>query len=255
MAREQSAQRWDPEGYLRNAGFVAALGEPVLALLAPRRGERVLDLGCGEGLLAARMAAAGIDVVAVDASAAMVEAARRRGIAAELMDARELSFDAEFDAVFSNAVLHWVRPPEAAIAGVRRALKPGGRFVGEFGGHGNVAAILVALLAVLSRRAINAAAHRPWYFPTAREYRGRLERASFAVEYIELIPRPVVLPTGIEGWLETFAGPMLALAGGEQKAARAEVVELLRPALCDRDGNWTADYVRLRFCARLPEKR
>jgi SAM-dependent methyltransferase len=142
--------------------------------------------------------------------------------------------------------------PDAVIAGVARALRPGGRFVGEMGGHGNVAAIVVALLAVLDRRGIDGAALIPWYFPTVAEYRGRLERHGFAPASIELLPRPTPLPTGMAAWLETFADPFLGAATpAERVTLRAEAVDLLRPVLRDNTGSWTADYVRLRFAAVL----
>jgi SAM-dependent methyltransferase len=183
----------------------------------------------------------------------MVRAAQALGVDARLADGAALPFAREFDAVFSNAALHWMRAdPDAVIAGVARSLSPGGRFVGEFGGHGNVAAIIVALVAALARRGIDGAALIPWYFPTPAEYRARLEGQGFAVTAIELIARPTPLPTGMAAWLETFADPFLRpLAEKERPAVRAEAVELLRHVLCDSTGRWTADYVRLRFAAVL----
>jgi trans-aconitate methyltransferase len=184
----------------------------------------------------------------------MVAAAKQRGIDARLADVFDLSFEAEFDAAFSNAALHWMKlDPDAVLRGVRRSLKPGGRFAGEFGGHGNVAAITVALLAVLNRHSIqDAASLNPWYFPTADEYREKLENAGFRVDSIELIPRPVIFPTDMSGWIATFAGPFFqGLPRQERPGAVDEVVGLLRPALCDAEGRWTVDYVRLRFLARV----
>jgi hypothetical protein len=143
--------------------------------------------------------------------------------------------------------------PDAVIAGVRRALKPRGRFAGEMGGHGNVAAITVALIAVLQLRGVaSAMSTSPWYFPTVEDYRMRLERHGFEVEYIELIPRPTLLPTDMRGWLETFGVPFIQhLPPAEHSSALEEAVGLLRPALCDDKGRWTADYMRLRFLARV----
>jgi len=176
-------------------------------LLQPQPGERILDLGCGDGVLTEKLLALGAHVVAIDSAPDMIAAARQRGLDAQIMDARAITFENEFDAVFSNAVLHWVKDdPDAPIAGAFRALKPGGRFVGELGGHGNVAAITVALLAALERRGIaNATAMIPWYYPTVDEYAARLRRAGFAPQSVQLIPRPTPLPTGMRGWLETFA--------------------------------------------------
>jgi trans-aconitate methyltransferase len=239
--------------YAENARFVSDLGAPLLELLNPQPGERILDLGCGDGVLTKKIEGAGAIVVGVDASADMVAAARRNGIDARLLDAGELDYNCEFDAVFSNAALHWMkRDPDLIINGVRRALKPEGSFAAEFGGHGNVAGICVALFAALENYgAGDSAAVNPWYFPTANEHRKRLEEHGFRVEYIELIPRPTPLPTGMRGWLETFAIPFTKMVPEEKRGAFLdEVTERLRPALCDYDGQWTADYVRLRFLAR-----
>ena len=242
---------WNAEHYRSHAAFVPALGSAVLDLLAPQPGERILDLGCGDGVLTEALVAAGAEVIGVDASADMVAAARDRGIDARLTDGTALEFDGVFDAVFSNAALHWMPDADAVISGVRRALKPKGRFVGEFGGAGNVASITVALTAVLERRGVDPRTAIPWFFPTPEAYRQRLERQDFAVRFIASIPRPTPLPGGMDGWLETLAAPVLgALPPDERVAARDEAVALLRPALCDELGQWTADYVRLRFAAR-----
>lgn len=251
MSAPNVSQVWNAEGYVRNAGFVSDLGAGVLDVLAAKPGERILDLGCGEGALTARLAATGARVTGVDGSDAFVVAARARGLDAACFDAHAIPYQHEFDAVFSNAALHWMLDPQNVLARVHRALRPGGRFVAEMGGHGNVAAIRVAISAVLSRRGIDARARSPWYFPTAAEYRARLEAAGFTVDAIELFGRPTALPTGIEGWLDTFAAPLFAaLAEHERTAARDEAIALLRPVLRDVAGSWTADYVRLRFAAR-----
>lgn len=253
MQVPKAGQEWEAARYATHARFVADLGLPVVELLAPRPGERILDLGCGDGVLTQRLAEIGCVVIGVDAAPDMVREACARGVDARLADGADLPFAAEFDAVFSNAALHWMRAdPDAVIAGVARALRPGGRFVGEFGGHGNVAAIVVALLAVLGRRGIDGAALIPWYFPTPEEYRQRLERHGFRVERIDLIPRPTPLPTGMTAWLETFADPFLRLVPETEHAPiRAEAVDLLRHVMQDNTGRWTADYVRLRFAAVL----
>jgi trans-aconitate methyltransferase len=242
---------WDAERYATNARFVSDLGLPVVTLLAPKPGERILDLGCGDGALTETLAASGARVVGVDGSPNMVAAARIRGLDARVMDAQALAFAAEFDAVFSNAALHWMSAdPGAVIDGVARALVPGGRFVAEMGGHGNVAAIVTALVAVLARRGIDGAARIPWYFPTAADYRALLESRGFMVAEIALFPRPTPLATGMEAWLATFAEGVLAdLPEEERRTATAEATALLAPALRDSRRNWTADYVRLRFRA------
>jgi trans-aconitate methyltransferase len=250
-----SSQRWSVAAYAANADFVPALGQPVLDLLLPQSGERILDLGCGNGTLTEKLVASGARVVGIDNSPDMVAAARQRGLDARIMDARELVFDNEFDAVFSNAVLHWIRDdPDAPIAGAFRALRSGGRFVGELGGHANVAAITIALVATLERRNIkNAPSWIPWYFPAVEDYAVRLRQAGFVPQSVQLLPRPTPLPTGMRGWLDTFANPFsAALPDEERDGFLDEVTALLKPVLCDAAGNWTGDYTRLRFAAIKP---
>jgi SAM-dependent methyltransferase len=182
ISSPSTSQHWSPDTYVANADFVPALGQPVLDLLRPQSGERILDLGCGDGSLTEKLVVVGAQVVGIDGSPEMIAAARQRGLEAKVMDARSLAFENEFDAVFSNAVLHWIRDdPDAPIAGAFRALRAGGRFVGELGGHANVAAITVALVATLERRGIRkAASWIPWYFPTVEDYETRLRRACAA---------------------------------------------------------------------------
>lgn len=245
------AQRWDPAQYQANAGFVAEFGQPVLALLAPRPGERILDLGCGDGALTERIAALGCEVLGVDGSEAMVAAARARGLQARRADGQALDFAGGFDAVFSNAALHWMKEPGRVIDGVWRALKPGGRFVAEFGAAGNVAVIVAALEEALSARGL--AIVSPWFFPEPEAYRALLEARGFVVERLESFPRPTPLPGDVGAWLETFAQTHLAIVPpAERPALIAELVEALRPRLSDDAGNWQADYVRLRFAAHRP---
>ena len=244
-------QTWDAHGYARNARFVADYGVAILDLLAPQPGERILDLGCGDGVLTAQLQARGAMAVGVDSSPELVAAACAAGVDARLMSGEALRFESEFDAVFSNAALHWMTDAEAVLRGVRGALKPGGRFVAEFGGHGNVAAIRTALHAVLSRHGL--AITDPWYFPTPAAYAAALERHNFAVLESGLIARPTPLPTGLRAWLDTFANPFVAgLDAPLRDAVLAEVSTLLEPILRDEAGGWTADYVRLRVAASRP---
>ena len=248
-----STQTWQAERYAYNARFVAELGNPVVELLVPQPGERILDLGCGDGALTVKLQRLGVDVIGVDSAPDLIAAAQSMNLDARLMDGHTLSFNAEFDAVFSNAALHWMLRPDEVLAGVKKALKPGGRFVAEFGGQNNVAAIIVALLAVLAKRGIDGAALIPWYFPSDTEYRQKLEQHGFQVRDIKLIPRPTPLTTDMNGWLDTFAENFFRpLDATERPIAREEVLTLLRPVLCDWRGQWIADYMRLRFAAVLP---
>lgn len=247
------SQHWDPDRYQRNAGFVPVLGAPVLELLAPRPGERILDLGCGDGVLTERLVATGARVVGIDSSPEQIAAARARGLDARVMSGEAMSFEGGFDAVFSNAALHWMKRADAVIDGVWRALEPGGRFVAEMGGGDNVAAILGALVAALDRRGHDGRAAAPWFFPTPEDYRARLERHGFRVCSIALIERPTPLPGAMAGWLETFAESFTRrLPAAERSAYIAEVEAALAPRLRNAEGQWHADYVRLRFAAEKP---
>jgi SAM-dependent methyltransferase len=255
MTKPQApSQTWNAAEYARNGRFVADLAGGVFDLLDAKLGEHILDLGCGDGALTARIAAAGAVVTGVDASPDMVRGAQALGVHAMQMSAEALNFDGEFDAVFSNAALHWMRDQDAVLAGVRRALKPGGRFVAEMGGHGNIAAIRVALLAALERHGIEANEHTQNYFFTAESYRERLRQQGFRVEQIAIIPRPTPLPeTGMRGWLETFRRGLLAqLSPQTREEVIEDAIHLLEAALLDDRGQWVADYVRLRFRAFLP---
>ncbi|HWD60011.1 MAG TPA: methyltransferase domain-containing protein [Stellaceae bacterium] len=250
---ELSKQHWSAARYAATAHFVPAFGAPVVELLDPQPGERILDVGCGDGVLTQKIAAAGAHVVAVDAAPDMVAAAKAKGLDARVVPGQSLAFEREFDAVFSNAALHWMRPAEAVIAGVARALKPGGRFVAEMGGHNNTAAIQVAFRAVLGKRGFEALDLSPWYFPSAGAYRAKLESAGFQVDEIAIIPRPTPLDAGFGAWLDTFTEDFFApLVPAERVIARQELIELLEPILKDETGLWIADYVRLRFRATLP---
>jgi trans-aconitate methyltransferase len=242
------SQNWDPAQYSMHARFVSDFGMPVVELLSPQPGERILDLGCGDGALTIKLVERGCTVVGVDSSVDMVSAARSRGLDASVIDGQSLRFVNEFDAVFSNAALHWMENQDRVIAGVWRALKPGGRFVGELGGYGNVAAIVAALESALSSRGFVVA--NPWVFPRPEVYKRLLESGGFSVHTIDLIPRPTLLPGDIGGWLQTFAQPYTSsMAADDRQGFISEVVHALHTVLCDAKGEWRADYVRLRFSA------
>ncbi len=241
---------WNPQSYAKNARFVADLGEPLLRVLDPKAQEVILDLGCGDGALTEKIAAAGCQIIGVDSSMAQLQAARTRGLPVALMDGQRLCLKRRFDAVFTNAALHWMKQAEQVVEGVAQTLKPGGRFVGEFGGKGNVETIRQALHAALRKRNIDPWQVDPWYYASPEEYTGLLNRHGFTVEYIELIPRPTQLPGDILGWLETFAQPFSkSVKESERVGYLTEVGTHLEPTLKRPDGKWDADYVRLRFRA------
>lgn len=245
-------QHWDPRQYAQHAGFVPQLGMEVLELLAPKAGEYILDLGCGDGVLSTRLLEAGCRVLAVDASPEMVAAANARGLDAHVCDGESLEFNRQFDAVFSNAALHWMRDPQRVIGGVWRSLKPGGRFVAEFGAKGNVSGIVTALESVLAEHGIEASS--PWYFPEPQDYRALLAACGFDVTRLEAFERPTLLPGDVGSWLETFAQAYFTnVSAKEKNEVVNEVVTKLSPHMRDNQGRWFADYVRIRFSASKPE--
>jgi trans-aconitate methyltransferase len=252
--REAGAE-WDARLYDAKHDFVWKYGSDVVSLLDPRAGERILDLGCGTGHLTAQIAESGAHVTGVDRSAEMVAAARLKypNLKFEISDARNLTFRDEFDAVFSNATLHWIHEPELVLQGVWRALRPGGRFVAELGGKGNIRVMQDAFDVALGELGLAKAGEvQPWYYPSVSEYSTLAEKNGLEVRHITLFDRPTGLADGAQGmrnWINMFGADYLAKAG----AARREeflgrVEEILRPKLF-RDGQWWADYRRLRLAA------
>jgi trans-aconitate methyltransferase len=252
----KAGQTWNTEAYAANGRFVATLASAVVTLLNPQPGEQILDLGCGDGALTEQLAATGAIVLGVDASPNMLAAARKRNLRVEHHDATTLPYENQFDAVFSNATLHWITGnsgQQTALAGIHRALRPCGRFVAEMGGQGNIAAIRTALQATLAPFHIDAEAAAASFYPSPAIYRRLLESAGFTIQSIDLIPRPTPLPNGMESWLNTFRNGVLdQLKPTDRATAITNTIALLKPTLRDADGNWTADYVRLRFHATKP---
>lgn len=241
---------WDSALYQDRHAFVWRYGASVLELLAALADERILDVGCGTGQLTAEIAKAGAQVVGLDSSAEMIAEARRNfpNITFVLGDAAGFGFPEPFDAVFSNAALHWVKDADGAVESIANALRPGGRFVAELGGKGNTASVQAALRAVLGAEADE---RSPWYYPSIGEYAPILERHGFEVRSAILVDRPTPLEgeAGMDNWLRMFMHTYLREIPPERHdETLRQLVEHLRPARY-RDGVWTLDYRRLRLVA------
>jgi ubiquinone/menaquinone biosynthesis C-methylase UbiE len=280
---QPSQQKWDPALYGARASFVHTMVGDLVDLLAPQPGERVLDLGCGAGELAMAIHARGATVVGLDGSAAMIEAARARAAATNptanaigfvVGDGQELggasSYDGAFDAVFSNAALHWMPRAGDVARGVFRVLRPGGRFVAEFGGHGCVGHVRAGVSAALERRGEDPGAYLRWYFPRLAEYVAVLDDAGLDVRFAHLFdrPTPVAGDDGLAAWLRTFLPALETRLGAGWPAFAREVEASCAPALLRRGGQadradahpradasrdtWVLDYVRLRVVAARP---
>jgi trans-aconitate methyltransferase len=241
---------WDAARYQNQHSFVWRYGASLLELLNPAKGERILDLGCGTGQLTSDIAQSGAEVVGLDNSEDMLAEAQKNfpTLRFVLADASHFRLPDSFDAVFSNAALHWVKNAEGAVESIARALRPSGRFVAEFGGRGNIVSIQAALRAVLGPESDE---RSPWYYPSIGEYAPLLERHGLEVRNASLFDRPTPLEgeNGMENWLRMFMQTYLR----EFSAERAddvvrELAEILKPARY-RDGVWTVDYRRLRVVA------
>jgi trans-aconitate 2-methyltransferase len=250
-------QQWDPELYQQQHSFVWEFGQEAIQWLEPKRGERILDVGCGTGQLTASIADSGAEVIGLDRSAEMLEEARRNypALRFELGDAASFSFPELFDAVFSNAVLHWVRDADGVAACVARVLKPGGRFVAEFGGKGNVAELVRAAKTagtVLGRRV-----EHPWYFPGVAEYAGVVENAGLEVLTVALIDRPTKMEgdEGLTQWMRMFGQHLVMDVRASELDRFYQVMEEAARAALFRDGEWWVDYRRLRIKAWKPPAR
>jgi len=249
MNNDNNTNHWNPQSYNKHTHFVSKLALPVVELLAPKEGEYILDVGCGEGTLAVEIAKYGAKVIGIDSSEAMVIEAKEKGLEAYVGSVTDLPYDEVFDAIFSNAVLHWVKDARTAIKNIAKSLKPGGRFVVEFGGEGNVKHLIGAMETVFAAHPEFGMFEHPWYFPSVSEYRRLLEEEGFEVTYIELIPRPTPIDD-IANWFDIFCnGVTVHLSSKQYRMFIAEVKELLESTNYSEENGWSADYVRLRMRA------
>lgn len=250
-----SEQAWNPAHYDRAGAFVPKLAADLVELLSPKPRERVLDLGCGSGELTAALAATGALPLGVDASREMIAQARAKhpSLSFAVADGQELGYEGEFDAVFSNAALHWMPRADAVAQGVHRALCSGGRFVAELGGAGNVQSVRDALSAELGERGLEGYRAPAWYFPTLAQYARVLDEAGLFVRSALWFERPTRLvgERGLETWLELFCLPLLRALGEARVAVVAGVERRCRERLF-REGSWWLDYTRLRVVASKP---
>ena len=253
-----AAADWNARLYDSSHAFVWQSARDLLGLLDPQPGEEILDVGCGTGHLTADVARSGARVLGIDSSEAMIAQARANfpELRFQTADANALQWNGKFDAVFSNAALHWINPPDGAVATMVRALKPGGRLVVEFGGHGNIVVVLAAAYHALSKLGVASPERlNPWYFPGIAEYSGLLESHGLEVTFAHLFDRPTPLEDaerGLANWFRMFGGSFLDAL---QESAHADfdrlIAEYAAPALF-RNGRWTADYRRIRMAGRKP---
>lgn len=250
--------KWNPDLYDSRLGFVSGLGRGVVELLAARKGERILDLGCGTGDLTWEIAETGAIVTGLDQSAAMLQTARAKYPRLRFIqgDAESFRSSETFDAVFSNAALHWMKRAEDVARAVWLALAPGGRFVAEFGGKGNVAAIAESIAGVMEEDfGIVAESRNPWFYPSIGEYAALLERQGFRVAYAIHFDRPTPLTDGENGldhWLELFASSFFEGLDARQKLEAIRRIKDRAKPLIYEDGVWIADYKRIRIAAFRP---
>jgi trans-aconitate methyltransferase len=243
---------WNASLYDEKHAFVSHFGGDLVELLAPRSGEKILDLGCGTGDLANKLYHLGVDVVGIDKSENMVQQAQKKypAITFKVQDAVNMNYAIEFEAVFSNAVLHWVKAPKQVLHSIYNALKPGGRFVAEFGGKGNVQKITDEIIRQLGEQGIPYKTEKfPWYYPSIGEYSTLMEQVGFRVTHAQHFDRPTGLngENGLRNWIEMFATSMFNFVSLETKEIILAAAEKNLREVLFHNGEWIADYKRIRI--------
>jgi trans-aconitate methyltransferase len=242
---------WDANLYDGKHSFVSKYGNRLVELLAPKQGEKILDIGCGTGDLANTLSKSGVEVVGVDKSENMVKQAHSKYPSIQFMvqDVTNLEYQSEFDAIFSNATLHWVHPPIQALHKIYQSLKPGGRFVAEFGGKGNVQTITDEIIGQIQIAGYLFKKEQfPWFFPSIAEYSNLMEEVGFRVTFAQHFDRPTQLEgeNGLINWIHMFAKHLF---NGIPEHKTLEIVTNVETNLKSnlyKDGNWMADYKRIR---------
>ncbi|MDQ0229346.1 class I SAM-dependent methyltransferase [Metabacillus malikii] len=251
MVEKSKVDSWNPSLYDAKHSFVSKFGQSIIELLKPSKDERILDIGCGTGDLTNRIATQTAYTLGIDFSERMITQAKQKypNIPFQVCDATNMNFSDEFDAVFSNAALHWIKPPHKALTCIHSSLKTGGRFVAEFGGKGNVQLIIASIEKQLTEHGFADNLHdNPWFFPSLGEYTSMMELYGFRVVFAQHFdrPTPLVNDEGMTSWLMMFANCFFkGINDSLKQEIITKVVEDLSPVLC-KDGVWIADYKRLR---------
>jgi len=247
---QKESNNWNTNQYKNHASFVSDMAEDLVEVLNPKKDETILDLGCGDGTLALKIKQKCQNIIAVDLSNEMVEKTKSLGIEAYIMSATNLEFENKFDAVFSNAVLHWVKQSKLAVQNINKVLKQNGRFIAEFGGYKNINTIVQAIQEVFNQNKDYGVFNNPWYFPTTQEYKNILEQNGFEVKSINLTIRPTSVDD-ISNWLNIFANGIISHLNKEQKESfLLEVKCILENKLYSKEQGWILDYVRIRVEAK-----
>ncbi|SHN37657.1 class I SAM-dependent methyltransferase [Gracilibacillus kekensis] len=241
---------WQSNLYDDKHHFVSKYGKGILELLEPIKDEKILDVGCGTGDLAAEISKSGAIVRGIDKSESMIQTAKSKysHLNFDTVDILKMNFNEEFDAIFSNAALHWLLQPKEGLQKIYQSLRKGGRFVAEFGGKNNVLEIRNAL-----QEAYNdlfrdyPPLKNPWYFPSIAEYTTLMEEVGFTVHYARYYSRPTPLEgaDGLANWLSMFGEGMLKHLQTDEKRRLIENVEKRLKSTLYVNHQWIADYCRI----------